>query len=187
MTPFRVSRMRPALFPALPVVGDSLELNLRTYVRHGDVPGVWFFTLEASNPLAVYSARYGFRLPYHLASMDFSIRRQDRRFRSRRVHPGSRAASFEASWSVGDPLPLTQPGELDHFLIERYWLYAADGDRLWRARIHHERWPLRRAWAHSVQSTLFAAHGLPSPQEEPLMHAQREPMHVEAWPLRRAN
>lgn len=187
LTPFRVTRMRPALLPSLPVVGDMLELNFRTYVRHGDVPGVWFFALDASNPLAVLGARLGFRLPYYLARMDFRATQRDRQFRSRRTHPGARVASFETTWSVGDPLPPTERGTLDHFLTERYWLYAEAGGWLWRSRIQHERWPLRRAWAQRVDTTLFAAHGLPTPRERPLMHAQREPLHVEAWPLRRVH
>jgi uncharacterized protein YqjF (DUF2071 family) len=185
VTPFRVSRMRPALFPALPWVGDQIELNFRTYVRAGDVPGVWFFSLDATNPLAVYSARRGFRLPYYLASMSYERSGRARRFVSGRTHRGALPARFEAEWTIGDWLPDAAPGSLDHFLLERYWLYASDGTDLWRARIQHERWPLRRAHPVRFSATLFAAHDLPTVREAPLMHAQREPMHVEIWPLRR--
>ncbi|HEX4883731.1 MAG TPA: DUF2071 domain-containing protein [Casimicrobiaceae bacterium] len=185
LTPFRVSRMRPSLVPALPWVGDQIELNFRTYVRAGDIPGVWFFSLDATNPLAVYSARVGFRLPYFLASMTFERSGRVRRFRSRRTHPRASAAVFEAEWTVEEWLPEAAPETLDHFLLERYWLYASDGRDLWRARIQHERWRLRRAQPVRYATTLFAAHGLPVQCEAPLMHAQREPLHVEIWPLHR--
>jgi uncharacterized protein YqjF (DUF2071 family) len=185
VTPFRVTRMRPSLFPALPWVGDQVELNFRTYVRAGDVPGVWFFSLDATNPLAVYSARLGFRMPYYLAAMDFERSGRTRRIRSRRTHPGARPASFDAEWTLGEALPWAAPGTLDYFLIERYWLYAADRNCLWRGRIQHERWPLRRAQPRRFSATLFAAHGLPTIREAPVVHAQREALHVEVWPLHR--
>jgi len=184
-TPFRVSRMRPALFPALPWVGDGLELNLRTYVRAGDAPGVWFFSLDATNPLAVLSARVGFHLPYFFASIDLERKGATRHFHARRTHPGVAEATFDAEWTLEERLPAAAPGSLDFFLVERYWLYAADAGRLWRARIHHERWPLRRARAKRFEATLFAAHGLPAMAEPPIVHALREPLHVEIWPLRR--
>ena len=43
--------------PPLPVVSQSPELNVRTYVHFDGVPGVWFFSLDASNALAVWAAR----------------------------------------------------------------------------------------------------------------------------------
>ena len=41
----------------LPWVSAFPELNVRTYVHRDGVPGVWFLSLEASNPFAVAGAR----------------------------------------------------------------------------------------------------------------------------------
>ena len=86
VTPFTMPRLRPALLPTLPVVGTSHEINVRTYVHCEGVPGVWFLSLDASNPLAVLGARLGFALPYFLARI--TLEEQDRtiQFTSRRTH-----------------------------------------------------------------------------------------------------
>ena len=111
-TPFRVSRMRPALFPALPWVGDGLELNLRTYVRAGDVPGVWFFSLDATNPLAVLSARVGFHLPYFFASIDLERKGATRHFHA--MDHGQVHIHYEELGS-GSQRPLEGCGAIDGF------------------------------------------------------------------------
>ncbi len=50
--PFRMEGIRPCgPLPALPLCIP--ETNLRTYVHFDGVPGVWFFSLEASRLIAV--------------------------------------------------------------------------------------------------------------------------------------
>ena len=71
VTPFTMPSIRPPLLPAPPLVGRSHELNVRTYVMHQGVPGIWFFSLDAHNALAVLGARAAFHLPYFRASIDF--------------------------------------------------------------------------------------------------------------------
>jgi uncharacterized protein YqjF (DUF2071 family) len=68
-----------------------------------------------------------------------SMVREDRtiNFASRRTHRHVASAEFEAPWTVGDRLPQPDPDSLDFFLIERYYLYAARKDKLYRARIFH--------------------------------------------------
>ena len=44
------------------------ELNVRTYVIADNKPGVWFFSLDAANPVAVAVARRWYHLPYFHAS-----------------------------------------------------------------------------------------------------------------------
>jgi uncharacterized protein YqjF (DUF2071 family) len=183
MTPFTMWGIRPVLLPALPFVSRSHELNVRTYVHRDGVPGVWFFSLDASNPLAVAGARLGFHLPYFQARMQLHEAGPEVRFESRRTHPGAAAGELEATWTRGEPLGPAQPDTLDFFLVERYALYAARGDRLFRARIHHPPWPLRRASLTRFSSTMLPADGLPAPDADPLLHAQGEPITVGIWPL----
>ena len=55
--------------PPLPPTSEFLELNVRTYVKFRDKSGVFFFSLDAANPLAVEVARVWYLLPYFHAQM----------------------------------------------------------------------------------------------------------------------
>lgn len=193
ITPFTMRDVRPPLLPAIPRVSETHELNVRTYVHWNGVPGVWFFSLDASNPLAVAGARLAYHLPYYQARMKRAGaveksafgRDETLHFSSTRSHPGAPAAHFEASWKGGPALPLLEPDTLDFFLIERYLLFSARKGQLYQARIHHSPWELREADLKAFSSSMFTAQGLPEPKLPPLVHAQREPLSVEIWPLKK--
>ena len=129
LTPFRVAGLRLRGAPPLPMLSSFCELNCRTYVRHGDRPGIWFFSLE----------------------------------------PREGSGSFRAHYrAVGDAEP-ARPGTLEHFLVERYCLYAGDGEL--RAEIHHAPWALQPA-----EATVTVDGMAPVPLEgAPLCHyAERQ-------------
>src|SRR4051794_16067195 len=85
LTPFTVSRMRPSLLPPLPGLSDAHEINFRTYVHRDGVPGLWFFALDATNPLAVWGARLTYRLPYYRARMQVARQPARTTFHSERT------------------------------------------------------------------------------------------------------
>lgn len=182
ITPFTMWGVRPVFAPALPFLSESHELNVRTYVHLDGVPGVWFFSLDANNPLAVLGARLAFHLPYFVARM--GLERGDRaiRFTSRRAHRRAAPAEFEAAWKVGEELGEARPGSLDFFLLERYCLYSAHKGRLYRARIFHRPWTLHSASLLSCRSTMLESQGLPAPGGAPLLHQQGESLRVRVWP-----
>ncbi|MFN8706453.1 MAG: YqjF family protein, partial [Planctomyces sp.] len=68
VVPFSMERIRPWWSPAVPGISWFLETNVRTYVvdRQG-VRGVWFFSLDADQWLAVKIARRFWYLPYRHA------------------------------------------------------------------------------------------------------------------------
>jgi uncharacterized protein YqjF (DUF2071 family) len=180
--PFTMWGVRTTFFPPVPGIRSFHELNVRTYVRGGGVPGVWFFSLDASSPLAVYAARLTYHLPYYSANMSLEQRDGAIHYRSERTHRNAPEARFRATWTCGEPLPESRPGSLEHFLTERYCLYSEHRGKIFRGRIHHPPWPLRRANVESVESTMVEALGLPTPEGEPLMHHADE-VAVEIWPL----
>jgi len=145
------------------------------------VPGVWFFSLDASNALAVLGGRLFFGLPYFQARMRLQEKHPDIYFTSIRMHLGAPAARFEGTWSCGESLPSPPPDTLDFFLIERYCLYTTRLGQLFRVRIFHRPWPLRRVERLSFTSTMLESQGLPTPSEAPLLHAQGESLQVEIW------
>jgi uncharacterized protein len=97
VTPFTMRGIRPVLLPPLPVLSQSHELNVRTYVQVDGVPGVWFFSLDASNMLAVLGARATFGLPYFRARMRLREPDSAIQFASTRAQPGAPPARFEGT------------------------------------------------------------------------------------------
>jgi uncharacterized protein len=137
ITPFTMWDIRafPPFVPPVPGWDSMHELNVRTYVHHNGVPGVWFFSLDANSRAAVLGARTFFHLPYYNAEIEMEGKKKIKYRLDRIDEP---AAQFRAAWTVGEPLPKSQPGSREFFLTERYILYTEYDDDLYRARIHHE-------------------------------------------------
>jgi hypothetical protein len=183
ITPFRMAGVRPRLLPPLPWLSAFPELNVRTYVTAEGKPGVWFFSLDAGNPVAVRGARTFFHLPYYDAAMTVESDAGVVRYTSRRTHRGAPSAAFTGRYRPIGPVSHAAVGSLAYWLTERYCLYAADRrGRLWRGDIHHARWPLQPAEADIACNTMAAPLQLRLPPGAPLLHfAQR--LDVVAWTL----
>ena len=166
--------------PYVPWAGRFVETNVRTYVRVGDRPGVYFFSLDAGSALAVRAARLLFNLPYYLASMDVKAGTAGVSYESTRSTSG-RPAEFSASYRpVGPPGPASERS-LEYFLTERYCLYTTDRrGRVWRCDIHHAQWPLQPAAAEVEVNTMLRQIGLMLPDTPPLLHFARR-LDVVAW------
>ena len=181
ITPFTMWDIRafPPFVPPVPGLDSMHELNVRTYVHHNGVPGVWFFSLDANSRAAVLGARTFFHLPYYNAEIEMEGKKKIKYRLDRLDEP---EAQFRAAWSVGDPLPKSQPGSKEFFLTERYILYTEyDGD-LYRARIYHEPWELFKAELTSFSSTMLEAAQLIQPKTQPLLHYADE-VNVDIWSL----
>ncbi|PYE56396.1 YqjF family protein [Deinococcus yavapaiensis] len=152
VVPFRMANVRPR---GSPIARDFLELNVRTYVTAGGMPGVWFFSLDATDRLGVRVARRAFYLPYFDARMTSAVRDGWYAFESERVHRGAPRGEFAGRYRPVDVPRHSHPGSLEAFLTERYWLYSADArGRVFRGRVHHEPWPLQAAQVVVERCTL---------------------------------
>jgi uncharacterized protein len=174
IVPFRMTGVRPRLIPALPWFSAFPELNVRTYVKSREKPGVWFFSLDATNRIAVEMARAWYKLPYFVAEM--AVRCVDDRIHyfSRRRDKRSAPAELIARYRATDEVRRTGRGSLEEWLTARYCLYAADHhQRLYRAEIHHPPWPLQPAEAEFQANSMAAPLGIPLPDIEPLLHFAR--------------
>jgi uncharacterized protein len=167
VTPFYLSRLRARGLPPLPVVSEFPELNVRTYVTYGGKPGVYFFSLDAGSSLAVMGARMLYHLPYFRASMVVGETRDGTiHYTSRRTHRGAAPAEFRATYRPSGAVSHSKPGTLDHWLTERYCLYALDAARrVYRAEIHHHPWELQPAEVEIERDTMVVAAGLELPSE----------------------
>jgi hypothetical protein len=185
VVPFHMSGIRAHWMPPIPGTSAFPELNVRTYVRAGGKAGVWFFSLDAANSLAVAGARRFFHLPYFLARMQAKKGSQENiEYECHRAHKDAPAADFRGSYRpAGDPFQ-AKPGSLEYFLVERYCLYAAAGRRIFRGDIDHDPWPLQLAEAEVELNTMAAAHGISPPATKPLLHFARK-QEVKVWAVKR--
>jgi uncharacterized protein YqjF (DUF2071 family) len=189
---FTMQGVRPIGFPAVPGLSNFHETNVRTYVRRTDRdPGVWFFSLDAANSIAVRLARAWFHLPYHRSLMFLAPDDCRRSAEPSRISyagvrrwPGPVPASYVIAAEVSTTVEPATPGTLEHFLAERYILYARQRDRLYLGQVHHRPYPLQRARVLSFHETLLAATGIERPAAEPLAHFAAG-VNVEVFPLRR--
>jgi uncharacterized protein YqjF (DUF2071 family) len=178
VTPFFVTGLRARGLLPLPYASSFRELNVRTYVTRDERPGIWFFSLDASSRLAVEAARRLYRLPYFHA--EISVRRRGHEI----LYDCSRddGKAFSATYGPDGDVFNAEPGTLEHFLTERYCLYAEHEGGLYRAEIHHRPWQLQRAQARIELNTMppFKLE----PGEQPLLHYSAR-QDVVIWPLER--
>ena len=185
VVPFQMSNIAARCLPPLQGLSQFLELNVRTYVTYDNKPGVWFFSLDAANRLAVRAARATFNLPYMDAKMSLSegdLSLID--FESERTHRNEPAAGFAAAYQpTGAPF-WAQPGSLEHWLTARYCLYSANGKgNLLRGEIDHAPWLLSSANWTPRHNTMCNPLELELVGEPHLLFAKS--IEVRAWLARR--
>ncbi len=180
VTPFVVTGLRARGLPPLPFVSSFPEVNARTYVTLDGKPGIWFFSLDAGSQPAVEAARHGYKLPYFRASMGVTERDGWIAYESRRRDSRGPVASFLGQYRPVGAAFQAEEGSLDHFLTERYCLYALDGSTLKRSEIHHPPWSLQTAEAVIEENTM-PPPGVELPDDEPLLHYS-ERQDVVIWP-----
>jgi uncharacterized protein YqjF (DUF2071 family) len=142
------------------------------------MPGVWFFSLDAANPIAVELARDFFHLNYYTARMQCIRRGDSVEYTSVRRHRGAPPAALTASYRPTGSVYQARPGSLDTFLTDRYCLYMANRrGRVGRGEIHHDPWSLQPAEVELQHNTMTRQIGLDLPLSRPILHfAQRVDM-----------
>lgn len=178
--PFFMSGIRLRGLPPMPGTSAFAEVNVRTYVRFRGQPGVYFFSLDAANLLAVRTARAWYHLPYLHARM--SVERQGDAVRyssERREHP--HPAEFRARYRPTSEVRPSLPGSLEQWLTERYCLFTTDAHgHVIRAEIHHRPWPLQNADVELEAENLARAADIILPHTAPLAHFSRK-LEVCVW------
>ncbi len=193
LVPFTMTGVRPVGVPPVPGLSSFHETNVRTYVRLGNRdPGVWFFSLDAANGIAVKLARSLFHLPYHYARM--FLEHEPRSgpdspapilYAGVRHWPGPLPASYTIRATPTGTVQPAEPATLEHFLVERYLLYSLRKNQLYQGRVHHTPYPLQPANLLSLDENLLAAAGLDLPTTTtPITHFAIG-VNVEVFPLQR--
>ncbi|MCI2255704.1 DUF2071 domain-containing protein [Domibacillus sp. PGB-M46] len=162
--------------PPFPFYHSYLEINIRTYVTHKGVPGVYFFSLGVDKWPVVLGARAVSLLPYYHAQMKLLVRNQTVDFQSGSKHP------FRAVYFPSSSVFIPQEGSIDFWLLERYCLFDQKGGFVFRGDIHHDRWRVAEACCTVLDPPSLSF--LPDAvfEQKPLAHFAHK-KNVFAWPL----
>lgn len=171
LVPFTMHGIRPRWAPAIPGLSNFHETNVRTYVHcKGTNPGVWFFSLDAMQSLAVRIARWKWHLPYFRSNLRLNRNGDLIEYEGNRLWPEPSDASYALSAKVDTKLAsssgqiedgLAIPGSLTHFLAERYYLYSqAKNGNIYRGQVAHASYRLQEAKLEEISESLLAAAGI---------------------------
>ena len=181
IVPFFMVGVRPRYFPSVPFLSDFAELNLRTYVfdKRTQIPGVWFFTLDAHQFIAVQIAQRLFGLPYFYSKFSTSKENDTYKFLCVNSHPNTARAIGNGSNEIQphadcEPSPKNlipavtyfeyTPvgilsdlvlGSLESFLLDRYVLYNYASGCLYKGHVHHKPFQVQPVDLHAFDSALF--------------------------------
>ena len=184
VAPFHMSGVRNRFMPPMPGLSRFPELNVRTYVRFGGIPGVYFFSLDAGSRAAVWGARMSYGLPYFYAQMSVKDNQGRIEYSSRRLEP-LKPAEFRGSYWPVSEARRREKDSIEYFLTERYCLYVVRSGKVVRAMIHHLPWELQDAEAEISVNSMAQAAGIELPETRPLLHFSRF-LKVIVWAPERA-
>ena len=180
VVPFRMQGVMLRGFPDMPWISAFPELNLRLYVEYDGKPGVWFLSLDATNPLAVWAAKKFFYLPYIRARISLDDSGKGIHYDAKRLE-GTQDIEFRASYAPTSAPYEARAGTLEHWLTERYCLYAqSPAGKLYRADVHHHPWSLQNARAEIDRNQILNPHGLEVDGPPALLHFARR-LDVVVW------
>jgi uncharacterized protein YqjF (DUF2071 family) len=128
-----MSDIRFFFTPPLPFSKLS-ELNLRTYVRYKNKPGIYFFTLDSDHKVGNFLARKIFNLPYRYAILNVDIDNDIYNVQSKN--------SLSLKVKITDTKIVT---DLSNWITERYSLYNIVDEKVSRGDVLHPTWSLKEA------------------------------------------
>lgn len=164
---FKAKGTRLRFAPPIPGVRSYLELNVRTYVKYNGRSGVYFFSLDADNLLAVSAASTGDFLPYRLAHMQ-TTNGEEKTFKSRRIQKDSFLETLGLSYRVmHEPVVRTK---LETWLTERYCLWTKPKGRLLRLDIKHSPWNLHYVKGEIHHNSMASFLPINLHKKQPIAH-----------------
>jgi uncharacterized protein len=159
---FTLARMRPWIGGTLsewllkPIATHEF-LNIRTYVRHNDEPGIFFLAEWLSNRLSVRLGPRSFGLPYRFGRISYDHARADDALQGcvearegRLIYEGNvRGETFEPC----------EAESLPEFLLERYTAFTRHASRARLFRVWHSPWSQSPAQIEVTDDALIASTG----------------------------
>jgi hypothetical protein len=146
---FSMERLCPGFGGALgrwlfwPIASQEF-FNVRAYVRHDGVPGIFFISEWLNNRCSVLGGPITYGLPYKFARIQYEHRPGQGRLAGR----VGDAFDYTADIATDVPFQISAAGSLDEFLIERYTAFTRHGRRSRYFDIWHEPWRQAPVNAH---------------------------------------
>ncbi len=133
----RLRRVRVPRFSSFPA------LNLRTYVRSGNVRGVQFIRELVPSLLVAWVARTLFNEPFRAVTQRRHTKSIGEQIAvTHRI--GRRQPRYRLAVLGSAPMPPPPEGSIEHHLKERLWGYGATRKgALYRFRVARDEWPVR--------------------------------------------
>ena len=116
-------------------------LNVRTYVRHGGEPGIFFLAEWVPKRIATWLGPPLFGLPYRFGRIEYE---HGQRMLRGRVTGRETAFSYQTERDGVKCFVPCEHGSLDEFLLERYVAFTQWHTLRRMFRVKHEPWPQAR-------------------------------------------
>ena len=130
---FTMEKVRPRYLPSFSPISNFDEVNIRTYVKSNNKPGVYFLSIEGGKRLSCELAKQISGLPYQHSN----IKRSKTYFESKNSINGD---ILKMDFSIRDDV--NYKTSLDKWLTERYALFQNSKESINEFDIHHMEWPI---------------------------------------------
>ena len=135
-------------------------LNVRTYVRLGGEPGIYFLAEWLNNRLSVPLGPLAFGLPYRFGKFDYQHDHKFGEVRGVICEPSSQACiAYRANLPTVAEFKPCLAGSLDEFLLERYTAFTQWKSHRRYFRIWHPPWPQTSIALAEVEGSLLTTTG----------------------------
>lgn len=138
--------------PSLVLFKKYNELNVRTYIRHNNKPGVLFLSLDVDSLISVLGARIFYGLPYRYATYTNA---------SESIHSKrSSKTQFRAHYKVISKAQSSKKDSFAHFATERYFFASKYLGISFKGEITHKPWKLASAKVENINLGVLEPYNL---------------------------
>ncbi|MFC5558198.1 YqjF family protein [Ureibacillus thermophilus] len=178
IVPYVIKSIGVRGLPFIPLGRGIPGINVRTYVKMGEKPGIYFLKLALPQKLTAMMAKYLFHLPY--ISMDLSFEKTEKmiQFESK-----TNPLPFTCQYRV---LPASSPIKketLEEWLLERYCFYTTNTKgKVIRCDIIHEPWFIHKVELVGIENGILSTFHIQSESTHPLIQYSKD-ANVRLWPI----
>jgi len=157
---FSVDPFRLRGLPPIRGMRRFWQINIRTYVRRGSKPGVFFLRLQTSRPWPARLGKLAYALPFEPA--DMAVIDEGERLAVGVVSRAGDAPALSLGFRrAGSRMPWYEPApaSIEAWLLNRYALFARALGAVLETRLVHRPWIIQPAEVHIRVARLLEPYG----------------------------